>query len=603
MKRLLTVSTLALLAAAVTGAAQANPFVPGANEFCMFDDTGAPVSDGTWGTDCDEQVTGSLDPVPATGAGNAISSPQGFFFNPWTAHDIITYAPGSYTVDTIQGGIYNFTVNPGQIGVSMLFDWNVTADIDVINVWDVGFDGVNLTLVSSDWDGDGIPGGKMIDGPFSGFSANFNLVVQGDIRPAPEAVDDNGGGALNNELKTIDVTLNDIFYPLVTVTVCGTSTDCSAPNLNTTAGGTLIDNGDGTIDYTAPAAPFSGADTFFYSITDDTGLTSAPATVTFTVTAVANTPPVANDVQFSTSEDVDLVINVTDTDDLGTPVATDADGDALVFANFTQGANGTVGLDATNAIMTYIPDPDFNGTDSFTFSVNDGIDDSATATVTVTVNPVNDVLTCTDVTTSTVLDTALDIDVALDLLSTCTDPDGDTISLDSTTQPTQGGTLSFDGANTLTYTPAPGFEGQDTFTYTATDGTATDTRSVIVNVTAGAFGNFTMLDAGGTTFGGTNDIVYDWDGTLNTSVDSTNFNMTMGSASAFPFFGFPWFAHNIRVFGPGSYGFDTTCTVAELEAGVANCGGTADQILTLTVPAGQIGAHVLFDWNVTRTSM
>ena len=75
--------------------------------------------------------------------------------------------------------------------------------------------------------------------------------------------------------------------------------------------------------------------------------------------------------------------------------------------------------------------------------------------------------------------------------------------------------------------------------------------------------------------------------------------MTIASASNFPFFGFRWTAHNVRVFGPGSYPFDTTCTVAELESGVANCGGTVDQILTLTVHPGQIGAHLLFDWNLT----
>jgi hypothetical protein len=108
--------------------------------------------------------------------------------------------------------------------------------------------------------------------------------------------------------------------------------------------------------------------------------------------------------------------------------------------------------------------------------------------------------------------------------------------------------------------------------------------------------NFTMMDATGVTFGGTNDVVASWDGTLNTAVSDTNFNMDLGSS--FPFFGFPWSAHHIRVFGSGSYTFDSSCTVSQIEAGTAACGG--GQTLDLTVGAGQLGAHMLFDWNLVE---
>jgi hypothetical protein len=154
------------------------------------------------------------------------------------------------------------------------------------------------------------------------------------------------------------------------------------------------------------------------------------------------------------------------------------------------------------------------------------------------------------------------------------------------------------GDGTLTYTPASGFNGQDSFDYTATDGTDTDTKTVTIDL-GKIFGNFTMLDADGVTFGGTNDIVAEWDGTLNTAVTDTNFNMTMKSDSDHLFFGFVWTAHDIRMFGPGTYMFDTSCSVAQVQAGLADCGGTPDEFLTLTVGAGQIGAHMLFDWNVT----
>lgn len=110
--------------------------------------------------------------------------------------------------------------------------------------------------------------------------------------------------------------------------------------------------------------------------------------------------------------------------------------------------------------------------------------------------------------------------------------------------------------------------------------------------------NFTMLDADGVTFGGTNDIVAEWDGTLNSLNTDANFNMTMASKSSYPFFGFPWVAHHIRVFGPGSYSFDSTCSVAQLESGIAGCGGAPNELLSLTVGPDQLGGHLLYDWNV-----
>jgi hypothetical protein len=151
------------------------------------------------------------------------------------------------------------------------------------------------------------------------------------------------------------------------------------------------------------------------------------------------------------------------------------------------------------------------------------------------------------------------------------------------------------------YSPDVDYTGADSFDYTVSDTRGgTFTAKANIDVSAQAFGNFTMLDAGGTTFGGTNDVISTWDGTINADETDTKFNMTMVSASNWPFFGFPWFAHDIRVFGPGDYSFDTSCTVAQLQAGLADCGGAPNEFLDLSVGAGQLGAHMLFDWNVTK---
>lgn len=135
-------------------------------EMCMYDPVGNIVG-------CDATVQAD---IVFPGSGSDIYSPTTFFGYLWTAHDITTYTEGSYSIDTIEGGIYNFTVGPDQLGAHILLDWGATTDIDVVLVWDVIDNGDgSLTLISTDWDGDGVAGAPMIDGPFFGFNANFDI--------------------------------------------------------------------------------------------------------------------------------------------------------------------------------------------------------------------------------------------------------------------------------------------------------------------------------------------------------------------------------------------------------------------------------------------
>ena len=114
---------------------------------------------------------------------------------------------------------------------------------------------------------------------------------------------------------------------------------------------------------------------------------------------------------------------------------------------------------------------------------------------------------------------------------------------------------------------------------------------------------FTMLNVtGGNGDGGANDVVASWDGLFNTNVSDADFShMTLSSIT--PYFGNLWAAHHIRVFGPGTYSFDTSCTVVDLEAGTSDCqrpleAGQTERYLTMTVAEGQVGAHIMFDWSV-----
>ena len=102
--------------------------------------------------------------------------------------------------------------------------------------------------------------------------------------------------------------------------------------------------------------------------------------------------------------------------------------------------------------------------------------------------------------------------------------------------------------------------------------------------------NFTMLSGKGFSVGGTNDVSMVWDGNgYSSNSDYTGpgsaSNVTASSTSTF--FGYTWAAHDIQVFVPGSYSFDTTVGGGNAESGMLN----------VTVPTGQLGMHMLFDWN------
>jgi Bacterial Ig domain len=125
--------------------------------------------------------------------------------------------------------------------------------------------------------------------------------------------------------------------------------------------------------------------------------------------------------------------------------------------------------------LTYTPDPDFNGTDSFTYAVSDGTVEPVVATVTVTIAPVNDPPVGGDDDATTQEDAAVTIDV----LANDTDAEHDHLGVVSTTEGSNG-SVTNNGDGTLTYTPDPDFNGTDSFTYAVSDGNG---GTVVVTVT------------------------------------------------------------------------------------------------------------------------
>jgi hypothetical protein len=124
----------------------------------------------------------------------------------------------------------------------------------------------------------------------------------------------------------------------------------------------------------------------------------------------------------------------------------------------------------------YLPDPEFSGTDSFTYTVSDGTASPVPAAVTLTVQPVNDAPVAADLSVSG------NEDVAVDWVPSVSDVEGDTLTC-SIAAPAAHGTADVGpDCSGGSYTPHPDFTGTDSFTYTVSDGTASSVPATVTIV-------------------------------------------------------------------------------------------------------------------------
>ncbi|HCE2905539.1 TPA: tandem-95 repeat protein, partial [Vibrio parahaemolyticus] len=222
-----------------------------------------------------------------------------------------------------------------------------------------------------------------------------------------------------------------------------------------------IENGIATI---SPTADWNGSEILTFKATDPSG-ESISQTVNFTVAPVADI--VAD--KATVVEDTPTIIKVLGND-------TFEGGDQVVSLDTNNGpANGTVSVNPDGSV-TYTPNDNYHGTDSFTYIVTSG-GVSESTTVNVDVTPVNDAPVAKDDIATTQEDTAVTIDV----LTNDTDVDGDKLSIESASVPKEQGTVEVvDGK--LVFTPAENFNGDAEITYTVTDGELTDEAKVTVTV-------------------------------------------------------------------------------------------------------------------------
>ncbi|MBV1910470.1 MAG: tandem-95 repeat protein [Kangiellaceae bacterium] len=236
---------------------------------------------------------------------------------------------------------------------------------------------------------------------------------------------------------------------------------------------------NGTLSGTAPNLTYTpnlnfvGNDSFTFTANDLT-VDSAIATISITVSNV-NDAPVANGQAVNVAEDIAQSITLS---------GADFDFDPLTYQVTNNPSNGTLSGTAPN--LTYTPLSNFAGLDSFTFQVNDGVVDSADATVSITINNTNDAPFAVAQIISTVEDTPSGITLA------GSDLDLDPLTFSVITNPTNG--LLSGTAPNLTYTPNANFNGNDSFIFKANDGTV-DSNLAAVSITVTGVNDAPVADA------------------------------------------------------------------------------------------------------------
>ncbi len=476
---------------------------------------------------------------------------------------------------------------------------------------------------------DGIAGSPMTTAPFPGFHANFDFAemvidTYADTTPpvltrtgaasidlgvgdtyneagatCTDNVDGNldaavaiGGDTVNtaaqgsytityncadssfNDATQVTRTVNVTAAGTPSITLLGTTpVNHEAATAYTDAGASCSDPDDGSItplngSFTAPQdfsslstvnANVPGAYSITYSCTDSDG--NAAPSVVRTVNVVDTTPP-AITLAPACSTGAGAISQVADGID-PTPVATAIDS-----------VDGDISGTVVQSGAAVTPSPVFGSSLSRTFnlgfSATDAAGNTALASCDVVLGNPDPVVTLNGDAT-VILASGAGYN---DPLASCEDfvdgvlPDATPDMVIDTTTP----------------------NGNYTITYTCTNSaanTGTKTRTVIVgssfSAAADSGSNFTMINPSGDFVGGATDIFASWDGTLYTTntPGSQPANLFMNSAQPQPFFGFPWNAHDIRAFGPGSYVIDTS----------------RGNTLNLDVGEDQIGAHMLFNWN------
>ncbi len=379
---------------------------------------------------------------------------------------------------------FTFTVNDGSVtsaAATVSITVNAVADAPIANDQSVSTaedTAKPIVLAGSSPDGNAISSYVVVSGPshgaLSGAGANLTYTPTANYNGSDVFTFKVNDGTDSN-IASVSITVTPVNDAPVAsaqsvstnedtalpITLTGTDVDGDALTFtvaSSPAHGVLTGSGPNLI-YT-PASNYNGSDSFTFTVNDGS-VTSAAATVSITVNAVADAP-LANDQSVTTAEDTSLPITLT---------GSSVDGNAIVSYTVVNGPSHGA-LSGSGANLTYTPSADYNGSDVFTFKVNDGTDSNA-ATVSITVTPVND----PPITSTTGITVTTNEDTPTPIVLVSTDVDGDPLTYTIVTPPSHG-TLSGSGAN-IFYTPDANYDGPDSFTFYTNDGTVNSNTGTI----------------------------------------------------------------------------------------------------------------------------
>ena len=224
--------------------------------------------------------------------------------------------------------------------------------------------------------------------------------------------------------------------------------------------GTVTPTGDNAFTYT-PNEGFTGTDTFTYQICDPDGQCDE-ATVTVTV----NEDIIISDVVDAEPDVAYTMVN----ENVVIPILENDLGEGIEITQIiTPPASGIIlNIDVENGTVTYMPNPDFVGTDYFIYQIcnNAGMCDTTLVTIIVQAENTENLPPNANNDEAT---TEVNTPVTIDAVSNDTDPNNDPLTITDIIQDPTNGTVTIEENGTVTYTPNTDFVGCDAFAYNVCD--------------------------------------------------------------------------------------------------------------------------------------
>ena len=435
-------------------------------------------------------LTFTVKSAPANGSLSSMTGPT------------ITYTPNTNYSNATTPDTFTFEVSDGDKTDIATVSITVQPDNDspIVDPQTVSTDEdipLGITLTGSDPELDPITFSVVTppsNGILSGTAPNLTYTPNANYNGSDSFTFKANDGNSDSNVETVDITINPINDPPVAFdlntstledqakTITLTGDDIETPGSLTYTIVTPPNHGNlsGTapnLTYT-PNTGFSSppVDTFTFEVSDGNEVSNV-ATVSITVGST-NGEPTADAQTVNTDEDIPLGITLT---------GSDPELDPITFSVVTPPSNGILSGTAPN--LTYTPNANYNGSDSFTFKANDGNSDSNVETVDITINPINDPPVAFDLNTSTLEDQAKTITLTGDDIET---PGSLTYTI---VTPPNHGNLSGTAPN-LTYTPNTGFSSPpvDTFTFEVSDGNEVSNVAT-VSITVGSTNGEPTADA------------------------------------------------------------------------------------------------------------